>query len=100
VLVASQTSFSFIDVDGSTITLSWNGTPGTDLTLTKNGSINILCSKVDSLGFQYLKSDGTAAAPLVSPTPTDIWRVVFSLRLKKDDEAASVRTSEFLRNVL
>ncbi|MDI6808392.1 MAG: hypothetical protein QME66_05355 [Candidatus Eisenbacteria bacterium] len=99
VLVANQTSVSFTDIDASTITLSWNGVPGTDLILTKNGSPNVLCSRVDSLAFQYLKSDGTVATPLVSPNSTDIWRVVLLLRVNKDGEKTLVRTSEFLRNL-
>ena len=99
IAAASATTFTFVDRDAATISLSWNGTKGADLVYTKNGTARTLASGVDSLAFTYWKSNGAAATPVLSPSATDIWRVTSYLRLAKSGQAVATTTSTFVRSL-
>jgi prepilin-type N-terminal cleavage/methylation domain-containing protein len=84
VTTASTTTYAFVDRDGVPVTLTWNGTPGSDLRYGRNGVYQALASHVDSLAFAYWTGDGTPAAPVVAPGSTDIRRVTVYVRLARD----------------
>lgn len=92
-------AFTFVDLDSSTVSFSWTGVKGDPLLYTKNGTARTLASGVDSLAFAYWKADGTAAAPVVAPSPTDIWRVSVHLRLAKGTQKVSAVTAAFVRSL-
>lgn len=99
VTVATARAITFVDRDAATVGFSWSGVKGDPLLYTKNGSSQTLASGVDSLAFAYWKSDGTAAAPIVAPAPTDIWRVSVHLRLAKGSQSVSAVTAAFVRSM-
>jgi prepilin-type N-terminal cleavage/methylation domain-containing protein len=99
VTTATLQTFTFTDPAAATVSLSWNGTIGSDLLLSRNGVPHVLASGVDSLGFGYWKGDGAAAAPLVSPTATDIRRVTIHLRLARGSQKVSVVGAAALRSL-
>jgi prepilin-type N-terminal cleavage/methylation domain-containing protein len=96
---ATATTFTFVDRDVATISISWNGVKGADLIYTKNGTAHVLASGVDSLAFAYWKKDGTAAAPVLSPSATDIWRVTTYLRLDKAGHTVETVGAAHVRNL-
>jgi hypothetical protein len=96
---AAARSFSFVDRDSSTVAFSWTGVQGDPLVYTKNGNAQTLAGNVDSLAFAYWKSDGTAAAPVVAPSATDIWRVTVYLRLAKGGQTVKAVTAAFVRSL-
>lgn len=97
ITVATPTTFSFVDRSGATQGFSWSGVPGAALLHTRNGASRTLASGVDSLAFRYWRSDGSAAAPLVAPSATDIWRVSVYLRLVKGTQKVETTGAAFLR---
>lgn len=97
VVTAAPTTFTFIDRSSDTISFSWSGVSGAALLYTKNGASRTLASGVDSLAFQYWKSDGSSAGPLVAPSPTDIWRVTVYLRLVKGTQKVETMGAAFMR---
>jgi prepilin-type N-terminal cleavage/methylation domain-containing protein len=99
ITAATATTFTFVDRDAATISISWNGVKGTDLVYTRNGTARTLASGVDSLAFGYWKTDGAAATPVVSPSATDIWRVTTFLRLAKSGQTVDTSTSTFVRSL-
>ncbi len=99
VIFADTENFSFYGVDDNRYRISFSGTPGDDLMFGRGLNEQILASDVDSLAFEYVKSDGTAAVPLVSPNETDIFRVTISLRLAKMGTEVSLKTGTYLRNL-
>jgi len=99
VTTANQGTMTFVDHDAVTISLSWDGTPGTNLLYARNGVPNVLASGVDSLAFAYWKEDGTAAVPIVAPAATDIRRVTVYLRLANGGQRVSVMGAAALRSL-
>jgi hypothetical protein len=99
VTTAAARTFAFVDKDAVPIVLSWSGTKGADLVYTKNGVAQTLAVGVDSLAFSYFKEDGTAAAPLVSPSDTDIRRVSIFLRLAKGSQSVATLGAAALRSL-
>jgi hypothetical protein len=99
VLTADAETFSFYGINDSLYTIQFSGTPGGDVTLRRGSVTQKLLGEVDSLAFSYYKSDGTAAAPLVNPNATDIFRVRVFLRLARSGFKVSLQTSTFLRNL-
>lgn len=97
VTTASAQTFAFVDRDAVPIVVSWNGTKGADLLFTRNGVSQTLAAGVDSLAFSYFKEDGSAAAPLVAPTSTDIRRVAVYLRLARGGQSISTLGAAALR---
>ncbi len=49
--------------------------------------------------FRDYQDDGAAAAPLVRPSDTDIYRVGIFLRVVRGSEKVSLKTGTFLRNI-
>lgn len=99
VTTAAARTFAFVDRDAVPIVLSWNGTKGSDLVYTKNGLPQTLASGVDSLGFAYYQENGAAAAPVVSPSDTDIRRVTVYLRLARAGQSVSTLGATALRSL-
>ncbi len=99
ITAASATTFTFVDRDAATISISWNGVKGSSLTYTKNGTARVLASGVDSLAFGYWKTNGAAATPVLSPSATDIWRVTTYLRLAKSGQTVTTSTATFVRSL-
>jgi len=96
---ANATTLTFVDRGNATVSFSWSGVSGADLLYTKSGSSQTLARGVDSLAFQYWKQDGTAAAPVVSPSATDIWRVTIYMRLIKGSQTVASFGSVFVRSL-
>lgn len=96
---ATSRAFTFVDRDSATVGFSWTGVKGAPLLYTKNGVSTTLANGVDSLAFAYWKADGTAAAPIVAPSATDIWRVTVHLRLANGTQSVSAVTAAFVRNL-
>ncbi|MBI4364974.1 MAG: prepilin-type N-terminal cleavage/methylation domain-containing protein [Candidatus Latescibacteria bacterium] len=98
-VTASASTLTFVDRDNATVSFSWSGVSGADLLYTKSGSSRTLAKGVDSLAFQYWKEDGTAAAPVLSPSATDIWRVTVYIRLIKGTQTVASFGAAFLRSL-
>jgi prepilin-type N-terminal cleavage/methylation domain-containing protein len=96
---ATATTFTFVDRDAATISISWNGVKGTDLVYTKNGTARVLAAGVDSLAFAYWKTNGTVATPVVSPSTTDIWRITTYLRLAKAGHTVETVGAAYVRSL-
>lgn len=96
---ATARSFGFVDRDAAAIRVSWSGVKGAPLLYAKNGIPQELASGVDSLAFAYWKADGAKAAPIVAPSPTDIWRVSVFLRLASGTQSVSAETAAFVRSL-
>jgi prepilin-type N-terminal cleavage/methylation domain-containing protein len=99
VTAASATTLAFVDRDDATVSFSWSGVSGAPLLYTKDGSSHTLARGVDSLAFQYWKQDGAAAAPVVAPSATDVWRVTVFLRLIKGSQTVSSMGAAFMRSL-
>jgi len=99
VTTAAARTFAFVDKNAVPIVVSWSGTKGADLVFTKNGVAQTLAVGVDSLAFSYFKEDGTAAAPVVSPSDTDIRRVTVYLRLAKAGQSVTTLGATALRSL-
>lgn len=100
VVAADATNLAFFGVQDSLVSFSWTGLPGDGLLMTRGALTAAVAASVDSLAFSYLKVDGTAAAPLVSPSTTDIYRVGIFLRLARGSDVVAVQTATYIRNVL
>jgi prepilin-type N-terminal cleavage/methylation domain-containing protein len=96
---ATSRTFTFFDSDSASVSVSWTGVKGDPLLYTKNGTPQTLASGVDTLAFTYYKNDGATAAPLLSPSATDIWRVRVHLRLAKNNQTVTAQTAVFLRSL-
>ncbi|HYJ34116.1 MAG TPA: prepilin-type N-terminal cleavage/methylation domain-containing protein [Candidatus Binatia bacterium] len=96
---ATARAFTFVDRDSATVAFSWTGVKGDPLLYTRNGTARPLATGVDSLAFAYWKADGTAAAPIVAPSATDIWRITVHLRLAKGTQSVSAVTAAFVRSL-
>jgi prepilin-type N-terminal cleavage/methylation domain-containing protein len=96
---ATPTTLTFVDRANATVSFSWSGVSGADLLYTKGGSSQVLARGVDSLAFQYWKQNGAAAAPVVSPSATDIWRVSVYMRLIKGSQTVASFGSVFVRSL-
>jgi prepilin-type N-terminal cleavage/methylation domain-containing protein len=99
ITAATATTFTFVDRDAATISISWNGVKGADLIYTRNGTARVLASGVDSLAFGYWKTNGAAATPILSPSATDIWRVTTYLRLAKSGQTVATSSATFVRSL-
>jgi prepilin-type N-terminal cleavage/methylation domain-containing protein len=96
---ATARTVTFVDPGAVSISFSWNGTPGSDLLLSRDGVAQTLATGVDSLAFAYWNEDGTAAAPLVSPAATDVRRITIYLRLARGGQKASTFGAAALRSL-
>jgi prepilin-type N-terminal cleavage/methylation domain-containing protein len=99
VTTAAARSFAFVDADDAPVAVSWSGTKGADLVFTKNGVAQTLAVGIDSLAFSYFKEDGSAAAPVVAPSDTDIRRVTLYLRLAKGGQTVATLGATALRSL-
>jgi hypothetical protein len=99
VTTAGARTFSFVDRDTAAVSFSWSGVKGEPLLYTKNGAPVTLAEGVDSLAFSYWKADGSAAAPVLSPSTTDIWRVSVRLRLAKNGQSVDAIGAAFVRSL-
>jgi prepilin-type N-terminal cleavage/methylation domain-containing protein len=99
VTTATINTMTFIDPAAATVSLSWSGTPGTDLVYSRNGVPQRLASGVDSLAFGYWKENGAAAVPLVAPSQTDIRRVTIYLRLARSGQKVPTMGAAALRSL-
>lgn len=96
---ATPRAFTFVDRDSFTVGFSWTGVKGDPLLYARNGVTTTLANGVDSLAFAYWKSDGSPAAPVVAPSPTDIWRVTVHLRLARGGQRVSAVAAAFVRSL-
>lgn len=96
---AGPRTIAFVDPAAASVTLSWSGVPGADLLYARDGAPQVLASGVDSLAFSYWREDGTKAAPLVSPQPTDVRRVTVYLRLARGGQSVAVLGGAALRSL-
>lgn len=100
VTTAAARTFAFTDRDAVPVVVSWDGVKGSNLLYTKNGgAAQALALGVDSLAFAYFKEDGTAAAPLVAPSDTDIRRVTVYLRLSRAGQSVATLGATALRTL-
>jgi prepilin-type N-terminal cleavage/methylation domain-containing protein len=99
VLAADASNLSFYGVDDSLYAFHYPGVPGADLTFQRGAVSGAAATDVDSLAFEYVKNDGSPAAPLVSPDETDIYRVRVLLRLRRGDQSVVLCAGTYLRNV-
>ena len=99
IVSANANGISFFGVADSLYTLTYSGTPGTNLMFQRGAVSAAIATGVDSLSIQYFKSDGTAAVPVVSPGVTDVHRVSVYLRLASGGDKVSFSTETFLRNL-
>jgi prepilin-type N-terminal cleavage/methylation domain-containing protein len=97
VTAASLRTYSFTDRDAVPVSLSWNGTPGSDLLYSRNGVTQTLASNVDSLAFGYWKANGAVAAPILAPAATDIARITLYLRLARGGQNVAAMGAAALR---
>jgi Tfp pilus assembly protein PilE len=99
VTTAAARTLSFVDRDTAAVSFSWSGVQGEPLLYTKNGAPVILAAGVDSLAFSYWKADGTPAAPVTSPSTTDIWRISVRLRLARNGQSVDAIGAAFVRSL-
>lgn len=93
VLAADGTTFSFVDTSDTQITFSLDGT-----NLMRND--DILARNVSALAFSYFDADHAALpTPQVSPSDTDIWRIVISLTGQAGDQSISLEGQVRPRNI-
>jgi prepilin-type N-terminal cleavage/methylation domain-containing protein len=97
---ATGTTFTFVDRGGATQSFSWSGVPGAALLHTRDGASRTLAAGVDSLAFGYWRDDGSAAAPVLAPSATDIRRVSVYIRLVRGTQKIETTGAAFLRSVL
>lgn len=83
----------FRNLDGDSVVVSWSGTPGGNLTLTKNGASTTLAGEVDSLGISYYTSSGTIAT-----LASQVWRMKLRLRLARGAHQVTCGSSVYVRN--
>ncbi|MFC1666756.1 prepilin-type N-terminal cleavage/methylation domain-containing protein [Candidatus Omnitrophota bacterium] len=96
VTTASSSQFRFINTDDIDITYSLSIT---DLNRTENGVSNTLAEDVSSLAFTYFDSSGSAiSTPTVSPSETDVRRVMVNLTLTKNGENVYLQSESVPRN--
>jgi len=98
VTVAQQERVAFYSVTDSLLDISFSGASG-ELSLTRGSKQWVMASAVDSFALTYLKNDGTAAVPLVSPNSTDIFQVKVFLRLSRGGKSVSLEGGTYLRNL-
>jgi len=99
VTTAESRTFAFVDTDAAPVAVSWDGTKGSRLLYTKNGVAQTLAAGVDSLAFAYFRENGSAAAPVVAPSGTDIRRVTVYLRLAKGGQTVATLGAAALRSL-
>ena len=96
VITANTSQFRFKDTDDTDITYSLNGS---DLDRTEDAATNTLAENVSTLSFTYYDSNGSAiSTPVVSPSATDIRRVLIDLTLTKDGEDVYLESESVPRN--
>lgn len=77
VITASSSSFSFVEINGNTVTYNVSGG---HLMRTVGATASQLADYVSALSFTYYNAAGTViAVPLVSPSVTNITRIVIDL---------------------
>ncbi len=93
VYAMTDRTLAFHNSAGDSIALTWNGTPGSALTLRRNASTWTLASNVDSLGFSYLDDVGT-----VTGTAANVRRIRISLRLARGAHKVMNGSTVHVRN--
>ena len=84
---------AFKNIDNDSLVVAWNGAPGGDLTLSRNGTSTTLAGDVDSLGISYFTSSGAAAT-----LPSQVWRLKMRLRLARGTHQVTCGSSVYVRN--
>jgi prepilin-type N-terminal cleavage/methylation domain-containing protein len=95
VTVATAGTFTYVDVDGNTISFTLAGTNlNRVFTVPPNPAVtNTLAANVSGLTFTYLSTTGaTIAVPTVSPAATNIWWVQITLSVGTGSEAVQFRS--------
>jgi hypothetical protein len=94
VTVANAATFTYVDVDGNTISFTLTGT-----NLNRVGTTtDTLAANVSGLAFTYLTNTGAAAVPNLSPAATDIWWVQIALTVGSGSDAVQFRSRVHPRN--
>lgn len=97
VLTASGSVFQFIDANSNNI--QFNVSSGR-LLRTENGAANALADNVSSLSFTYYNSlDAAIPAPAVSPSSTDIRRIVVDITFSAGGAQLSFESGISLRRL-
>ncbi len=95
VLVANATTFTYIDVDGNTVSFTLTGADLNRIfTAPPNPAVtNPLAANVSGLAFVYLSNTGaTIGAPAVAPAATNIWWVEITLTVGTGAQAVPLRS--------
>lgn len=96
VTTASTTQFRFTDTGNKDITYSLSST---NLNRTEDGTANLIAENISSAAFTYYDTNGnTIAAPLVSPSSTDIRRVRINLTLTKNGQNVYLQSDASTKN--
>lgn len=89
VSAANNRTFSFFATDGITNTFSWSGTPGDSLLQ----NTNVLAENVQNFNLEYRDTnDAVVPLPIISPNPTNIWRIIINLSLTKNGQNISLES--------
>lgn len=97
--VAADTRFEFVNIDGDTITLEYNGASRL-LTMTNSsvgGTAYTIADQVSAFDFNYYTSDGVTAA---AANGSDLKFVEFQISLQEGDVTYSSRTRIALRDLV
>lgn len=90
IITATNSSYSFIDIDGNTIQFSLNSTT---LERTLNGTVDALADNVSNLTFTYYDDENnTIISPTVSPSATDIRLIDIDLTFNEGDNTIYYKT--------
>jgi type II secretory pathway pseudopilin PulG len=94
---SASTALSFQGEDSIATRISWSGTKGDDLVMTRAGKSVPLASSVDSLSFGFFGADGAPILPRAASRPGVVRRVAVYLRLARDGHAVATAGAAFLR---
>jgi prepilin-type N-terminal cleavage/methylation domain-containing protein len=88
VTVATASTFTYVDVDGNTISFTLAGT-----NLNRVGTTtDTLAANVSGLTFTYFTNTGAAAVPNLSPAATDIWWVQIAMTVGTGTDTVQFRS--------
>ncbi|MBI2338975.1 MAG: prepilin-type N-terminal cleavage/methylation domain-containing protein [Deltaproteobacteria bacterium] len=93
VITADAADFEFTDINDNAIEFSLVGTD-----LMRNA--DILARGINSLAFTYRDvNNATIATPAVSPSATDIWRVLVQIQVQVDQQTINMESETQPRNL-
>lgn len=105
IAAADASTFSFVDVDGNTVTFSYNSGAG-QINRTQSSptpATNLLASDVSGFSLTYLDSadPGNVLSPPTAGlgTPTDIWRIRMNIQTSVNGESVALQTELHPRNL-